>query len=769
MSQIGARPRRQHIELASAAVEICSALIVLTLAQKSAAPLMQRNVVKLECVLVRVCLLGAVLLHPGSLKLRGGTLQDVKHVVILMEENRSFDSYYGTMQGVRGFNDPNILLFQNGASDLFQPNGGTNFILPFPLTNSCNYNSMGYRSRGNLSFYYALADAYTICDDNFCSFPGTTFPNRIYLFTGMVDPYGTGGGPAVDNYHVPTNGYSWTTYPERLQAAGVSWRVYRPAGDWFGDALQWFTQYMNATPGNPLYDRGMATVSDVVAAFKADVTNGTLPQVSWIMPESLTYSEHAPYAVDAGEWYVNQIFSALAANPEVFNSTVLILNYDEEGGYFDHLPPPSAPPGTAGEIVSGRRFGLGTRVPMILVSPWTRGGRVCSQVFDHTSVLRFLETWTGVQEPNISAWRRQTCGDLTSAFDFANPDFSIPNLPPAPFTNSVGVAQPPPAAQWLPVQEPGVRPACPLPYQPDASCHADCGSNCLFVTMTNAGAASVHFAIYANAGRAAGPRQYDAAPGATTGDVFVQPVSANGGYDFTCYGPNGFQRRFAGNLNWDCNQIEVASLIDPTAGGITLALLNPGATPVNFTITDNLNAGSQTNFNLLPASSFSQTFSVLTNNNGWYDLTVTADADTNFLRHLAGHVENGAFSFTEPPAIVGNVFLAPTNPPAVLTNEIVLSHTNPVISSIYDIVNQLIAQNPLAATETNSLALTIGAYGTNCALIYPGWASACMIEFSTNLTPPVWQPLSATPTVISNFEVIILPDTDAGEWFRLRR
>ena len=171
---------------------------------------------KPKCNLVQACVLGAVLLNIGSLKTRGGTLQDVKHVVILMDENHSFDHYFGMMQGVHGYNDPNILLFQNGSSALFYPAGGTNSILPFPITNACNYHWAGYYSRTNLSFYYALADAYTICDANFCSLPGPTYPNRIYLFTGMVDPDGTGGGPVFDNVHIPTNGYSWTTYPERL-------------------------------------------------------------------------------------------------------------------------------------------------------------------------------------------------------------------------------------------------------------------------------------------------------------------------------------------------------------------------------------------------------------------------------------------------------------------------------------------------------------------------------------------------------------------------
>ena len=736
-------------------------------------------------------LLTAVLLGTNRTYANLGTIQDVKHVVILMQENISFDHYYGTMRGVRGFNDPNILLFQNGSSDLFNPYGAnwTNFVLPFQTTNLCindvDHNessglvawnngwwnqwypakgpeAMAYYTRTNLSFYYTLADAYTVCDSYFCSYFGATFPNRIYLFTGTIDPAGTGGGPSLDD-SVPTNGYTWTTYPERLQAAGVSWKVYRPNGDWFGDALQWFAQYKNAAPGNPLYVRGMAMTNDVIGAFRADVTNNTLPQVSWIIPTDLSWSEHPPYSIERGESFVKQALTALAANPAILDSTVFILTYDENGGFYDHVPPPAAPLGTVGEFANGTRLGPGVRVPMIIVSPWSRGGRVCSQVFDHTSIIRFLEAWTGVQEPNICAWRRQTCGDLTSAFDFVNPDYSFPVLPPTSQQNYPGVTPLPPAVQSVPVQEAGVRPACPLPYQPDAQCHTDYTSNRLYITMTNAGAASVHFAIYPNAYRFDNPRQYDAPPGSSVMDFFVQPSSANGGYNFTCYGPNGFQRRFAGNIHKDSNQIEISSLIDPAAGGITLTLLNSGTNTVNFTVTDNLNSATNA-YNFTPASTTNCVFPAVTSNNGWYDLTVTADADTNFLRHLAGHIENGAFSTTEIPSIVGNTLTVFTNSPSTSPNP-----TNAPISSISDLVKQIIAQNSLATAGTNYLALTIGAFRTNCALIYPGWASNFVVESSGILSPPSWTQIDATSVTVSNCKVVILPSTNDGQFFRLRQ
>lgn len=711
-------------------------------------------------MLAAAVLLAASPVHAGT-----GTIQDVQHVVILMQENRSFDHYFGTLWGVRGFSDPNILVFQNGSSDLFQPNGGTNFVLPFPVTrpniddvdhsedsgldawNNGWWNAwvsdkgpgtMVYYTRTNLPFYYALADAYTICDANFCSFMGPTFPNRIYLFTGTVDPDGTGGGPVLGNY-VPPNGFTWTTYPERLQAAGVDWKVYRPPGDWFGDALQWFAQYMNAQPGDPLYDRGMATVNDIVAAFGADVANGTLSQVSWIIPP-YNLSEHPSYSPEDGETFVSRLLNALAANPTVFNSTVFIITYDENGGFFDHVPSPVPPPGTTSEFVNGQPLGPGVRVPMFIISPWTRGGKVCSQVFDHTSVIRFLETWTGVQEPNISAWRRQVCGDLTSAFDFTNPDYSIPNLPGA-----IGTYSAMPNTQTVPIQEPGTKTACPLPYQPDAYSYTDCVSNRLYITLTNAGSASVHFAIYPNVRRTGDPRQYDVPPGGAVNDFYAVPY---GQYDFTCYGPNGFQRRLAGNLANDCGQIEVVSLVDTNASGITLTLQNPDSTPANFTVTDNYGFGGPWTISLPPASATNSTFPAAAGNNGWYEFTVTAGTDTNFVRHLAGHVETGSFSLTEVPA---NYF------------------TDTVINSINDLVNYLIAQNSLATAGTNALALNVGSYGGSCALIYPGWASNCVVESSANLDPASWTQLNATLTTVGNCNVIILPETNACGFFRLRR
>lgn len=606
---------------------------------------------------------GAVALLAPRTPAATGSLRDVQQVVIFVQENRSFDHYYGALRGVRGFTDANALPLPTGKTVFYQPRGLGSYLLPFHTALPClgflahdwasahlawdagrldqwipakGTTAMTYHTRADLPFHYALADAYTVCDAYHCSVIGPTVPNRLYLFTGTIDPRGTGGGPATDNSEP---GFSWTTYPERLQNAGVTWRVYQQSDNFDDNALAWFTQYRTAAPGNPLYDRGIAPVGDLVTAFKSDVVNGTLPRVSWVIAPILA-SEHPPFSPASGAALTKQLLDALAANPAVFNATVFILTYDEEGGLFDHVPPPVPPPGTADEFVNGQPIGLGFRVPMVIVSPWTRGGRVCSQVFDHTSILRFLECWTGVAEPNLSTWRRQVCGDLTSAFDFAHPDTSYPSLPGlAPVNCLLGSDPVPPVFQTVPAQELGRRSARPLPYQPNAASYTDCAAGRFYIVMTNAGAASEHFAIYPNAYRTDGPWQYDVAADSSVSDSFSAAASG-GAYDFTCYSANGFQRRFAGNPASGCNQLEVTSILRPDAGGLTLAFQNASAAAVNFTVTANAyqTGGPWTYIVPAGATTESALFAV-TNSDGWYDLAATAGSDARFLRRFAGHLE----------------------------------------------------------------------------------------------------------------------------------
>jgi phospholipase C len=417
-----------------------------------------------------------------------GRLSDIEHVVIFINENRSFDSYYGTYRGVRGFADRTALTLNDGSGKKIfsQPfpgpagkpykghlrpfhfdtnkggecvndishewaalhrcwNGGAmdSFVSVHidPAVNDLRdgVNTMGYYTREDLPFFHALADSFTICDGYFCSVIGPTDPNRMYTMSATIDPDGKNGGPSlqtlVTNREQQFGKFTWPTYPEQLQSAGISWKVYStPDGDYGDDVLPYFKAYQE----NPLLAAN-AFGPQFPSDFMADCAAGTLPQVSWVLC-SLVQSEHPPAPVTYGEVALSQVLQALTSNPSVWNKTALFATYDENGGFFDHVPPPVPPPETPGEyltveplpsIAEGIRgpIGLGLRVPMLVISPFSRGGFVCGDTFDHTSLLRFLETRFGPEVPNLTTWRRSVTGDLTSAFNFAKPDASVPPLP----------------------------------------------------------------------------------------------------------------------------------------------------------------------------------------------------------------------------------------------------------------------------------------------------------------------------------------------------
>jgi len=397
---------------------------------------------------------------------KNASLRDIKHVVILMQENRSFDHYFGTLAGVRGFDDPEALRLSTGKSVFYQSDAENpaGYMLPFHLdtrTSSAQkipstshawavqhdaWNGgrmdrwlpahrkadgvkgpyvMGYYTRADIPFQFALAESFTICDAYHCSLLGPTWPNRMYLMTGMIDPEATGGGPIINNT-VPAGGYTWTTYPERLEQAGVSWKVYQQKDRYGCNMLENFKVFQQAAQGSPLYSKGMQI--DPEGQFEYDAINDRLPTVSWIIPTSFQ-SEHPDYMPADGAAFVASKIDAIAANPDVWAKTLFILNYDENDGLFDHVAPPVPPEGTPREFVNGLPIGGGFRVPCIIVSPWTAGGWVCSQRFDHTSVLQFLENFTGVREPNITDWRRKTFGDLGAAMRLASAAVKAPVLP----------------------------------------------------------------------------------------------------------------------------------------------------------------------------------------------------------------------------------------------------------------------------------------------------------------------------------------------------
>ena len=391
---------------------------------------------------------------------RASGLSRIEHIVVFMQENRSYDHYFGAYRRGAGFSDPHAAMLPGGRDVFHQPDPSQpeGYLLPFHLDtkhaaaanfgdvdhswfpshavfNGGGYDgwipakgplAMGYFTRSDMGFYYGLADAFTLCDHYHCSVLSSTNPNRMYLMTGTIDPNGQGGGPEIDNSE-PNPGFTWTTYPERLERAGVSWRVYQTPDNFDDNALAWFARFQSAAPGSPLFEKGMQFTG--FDSWIDDVRHDRLPSISWLIA-SASFSEHPGTGAPArGFWLTDQLLRALADNPKVWRKTAFILNYDENGGFFDHVVPPLPPAGTPDEFVGGLPIGLGIRVPMLMISPYSRGGNIVSETFDHTSVLRLMEERFGVEEPNISAWRRQTCGDLTACFDFEGGAHGIPRLP----------------------------------------------------------------------------------------------------------------------------------------------------------------------------------------------------------------------------------------------------------------------------------------------------------------------------------------------------
>ncbi|MGP3632206.1 phosphocholine-specific phospholipase C [Streptomyces sp. 24-1644] len=647
-----------------------------------------------------------------------GTLADVEHIVVLMQENRSFDHYFGSMKGVRGFGDPRPTTLASGKSVWHQPDGAKD-VLPYHpdaddlgmqfiaglnhdwagghrAFNNGRYDqwipaksagTMAYLTREDIPFHYALADAFTVCDAYHCSFIGATDPNRYYMLSGHTGNDGRGGGPVLGNEEA---GYSWTTYPERLERAGVSWKVYQDIGDgldangswgWINDAyrgnygdnsLLYFNQYRNARPGSPLFDKAR-TGTDVSKGdglfdvLRADVGAGKLPQISWIAaPEAFT--EHPNWPANYGAWYISQVLDALTSNPEVWSRTALFVTYDENDGYFDHLippyPPSSAAQGlstvsTALDLFPGNAkyaagvYGLGQRVPMIAVSPWSTGGYVCSEVFDHTSILRFMERRFGVSEPNISPWRRAVCGDLTSVFDFGLKDTTPASLPgtdgyrPPDGDRHPSYVPKPPAVGTLPVQEPGARPARPLPYTlvTDGTATPSTGR---FTLSFGAGAKAGAFFHVTSPNRTDGPWTYTVEGGKTLSDTWNTTYS-KGVYDLWVYGPNGFLRTFRGP--GAATGPEVTARHDNVAGTVVLTMRNPGATDVNLTLSNAYGGASQT-FKVVRGTTVNHTVDLRASAR-WYDLTVLSDGNSTFRRRFAGHVETGAPGRSDPAIITG--------------------------------------------------------------------------------------------------------------------
>jgi phospholipase C len=447
----------------------------------------------------------------------GGRLDDIEHIVVLMQENRSFDEFFGTFPGVRGFDDRrNRQAFAQPG--YHGPGARKGHLLPYhvngrkpvgqclgdldrpnhdwaPQHLSWNHgrnnrfyevhsrpqwdgqfgaNVMGYFKQPDIPYFWALARAYTLCDMYFCSVIGPTEPNRVYSVSATLDPAGRHGGPCLEtvfNAQGLAGNFSWTTMPEQLQARGISWKSYTAASGQFDSPFPAFRQFRT----NPKLNR-LGIQPTYPDDFETDLARGELPAVSWVQV-AFGESEHPGSPPAKGEYAVDQVLGAIWKRPHIWRKTVVIISHDENGGFFDHVAPPTPPPGTKGEFLTVDRLpahadgirgpiGLGFRVPAIIVSPWSRGGLVCSDTFDHTSVLRLIERRFGAEVPNLSRWRRSATGDLTTAFNFAAaPNYSVPRLPPTSATSPLVTTKqcapgpvspyPVPASIPEPRQEPG--------------------------------------------------------------------------------------------------------------------------------------------------------------------------------------------------------------------------------------------------------------------------------------------------------------------------
>jgi phospholipase C len=801
----------------------------------------------------------------------GSTYMDAEHIVILMQENRSFDHCFGNLRGVRGYNDPRAIDLPNKNKVWLQSNAAGETYAPFRLNikdtkatwmsslphsresqvNALNHGkfdkwldskrsdnkefeklplTMGYYNREDIPFYYAFADAFTVCDQHFCSSLTGTNPNRLYFWTGTVrEEQHKGSRALLDNGESEFMDLHIASFPERLQDNGISWKVYQnelsndynfdvglndEEDEWLGnysdnplaylahynvrmhktniDSLHLvetrlmgeiaaiekkiqnnedrklkkeldkkkaalllvkqnkenFTsekfkklsereksiherafvtnskdpQYRELTPLN-YDDNGTARTlnvpkGDVLHQFREDVKTGQLPMVSWLVaPEN--FSDH-PSAPWYGAWYVSEALDILTQNPEVWKKTIFILTYDENDGYFDHVPPfvpPNPNKSHAGKMSKGLDtqvdyaanadnlkydaqgpIGLGYRVPMVIASPWTKGGWVNSEVFDHTSTLQFLEDFlnkkTGktVKESNISNWRRAICGNLISAFrpyngeknetpEFLNKNKVVESIHKAKFKKLpdsykwlnadeiTHINQFPHTAPYMPQQEKGIKPSCALPYQlyVDGKLSADKRSFALQFSAANElfgeSASGSPFNVYAPGKYLQETDKdhemdnvrtwnYTVLAGDTLADVWPLNEFENGNYHLRVYGPNGFYREFKGNstdpdidISFEYHRsIAQGKML---TGNVELKFHNLTGNLHNIVITDH---AYKTNNHKRSLNVGEKSVEILNlvNSHGWYDFSVKINGDHMFEKRYAGRVETGKPSFSDP-------------------------------------------------------------------------------------------------------------------------
>jgi phospholipase C len=666
--------------------------------------------------------------------IRTGTIRDVRHVVVLMQENRSFDHYFGTLRGVRGFADRHPIPLPGGKL-VWNQSDGEKEILPYhldtritsairvPVTphsfadaqaawNQGRFGfwpkyktaySMGHYRRDDIPFQFALADAFTICDAYHCSVTTGTDPNRIVFWSGSnfnpelrargenctdtdSEPDNLRcwieGGLPEPGYTYAGSAFRWPTVPEVLARAGIRWRIYQDPNDNWTGAMHGclaFESFRTARPGSSLHRNGMSHWS--LEDLANDVKHGALPQVSWVLPPKL-WSEHPlPSSPLQGAEFTARILSALTANPEVWSRTVFFLTFDENDGLFDHMPPPVPPSYDADgrlagkstldlrgqyfsdperkhlardDIVSGsvRPWGLGPRVPMYVISPWSRGGWVNSQVFDHTSVSQFLEKRFNIHIPAISPWHRVVCGDLTTALDFASPNNgSFPELPDMGGSAAVIAAHsrrpkpvPPRTAEPL-FQELGIRGSRALPYALHVHACVNANRQTLALMFRNSGQAGAVFHVYDRLHLDRIPRRYTIEAGRMLTDEWQMDGDA-GRYELWVCAPNGFVREFTGALSRTSRtNPEIELKFDVPARSLRAIATNTGTVEALLTVRANAYRTDGPWQLTVPRGKRAEHAWSLATSHCWYDFTVTGE---NFARRFSGRLETGAPGTSDP-------------------------------------------------------------------------------------------------------------------------
>ncbi len=747
----------------------------------------------------------------------GSTFYDAEHVVFLMQENRSFDHMFGAMRGVRGFNNPRAKTLPNQNKVWLQNDDKGNTYAPFHVDihktkitwqgglphswsdqvaarNKGKYDkwvpvkslmSLGYYKREDIPFYYAMADAFTVCDHNFCSSLTGTTPNRLFFWTGTVRPEQNANSvPVVNNSQAESHDnvfVDWQTFPEVLEDNGVSWKVYQnelwssnlPEGeidDWLGnygdnpleyvkrhhvklsayfrkngdqtsrpplspeEVLTKYNQlsqrernlidkafsvnidnpdYLKLAPFTFTNDQGKEeTLSipkeDIFENFRRDVDTGKLPTVSWLVAPQ-RFSDHTSSPL-YGTWYVSEAIDILTKNPEVWKKTIFILTYDENDGYFDHLAPfvpPKPDDLSTGKVSQGLTpwvdyefkknspIGLGYRVPMLIASPWSKGGYVNSQVFDHTSSLMFLENFlshkTGKQIKSdvISPWRRAICGDLTSAFrPSTGNDLDVPNRlkrekvisgiqnakskPPQVNPNPLSAQEiakinahlpfEENASTFAPIQEKGTRLACALPYQLFVNGGLNAAGAAVKLSFevsgTNFGqklpAVGAPFNVYTRStyrNEAGKTWAYAVKAADKIEDEWGISDFKDEAYALCIDGPNGFFREFRGTkldpkVRLTCTYEQSGLLKKPT-GNLQLIIENEGNTAVEIKLKDDPYQANNKSIKVAAKSQKIVTLN-LQKSKGWYDFKLQLTGHGEFFQHYAGHVETGEDSISDP-------------------------------------------------------------------------------------------------------------------------